>query len=228
MSVDVRSQESVDALVATAMTEFGHVDVMINNAGVLSPNGRMHNLSDADWSHAFEVNLMGAVHGVVAAVKVMRSLGGSIITTASVAGVTAWIHAAPYSATKAAVIAMTKVAAVEYAKDRIRVNCVCPGVFPSAMHSGLDDTVMATLAQRHPLGLGTPRGPVRGIHLFGFGRVSLDDRHRSGGRWRLLGSLNDLPIEAKKTSERLARVWTSWYNDSMSSGGSSHEDICIV
>ncbi len=95
MTVDVRSQERVDALVATAVTEFGHVDVMINNAGVLSPNGRMHNLSDADWSHAFEVNLMGAVHGVVAAVKVMRSQGGSRIPTASVAGVTAWSPAAP-------------------------------------------------------------------------------------------------------------------------------------
>jgi NAD(P)-dependent dehydrogenase (short-subunit alcohol dehydrogenase family) len=154
--VDVRSQDSVDTLVAAAMEEFGRVDVMINNAGVLSPNGRMHNLTDEDWRLAFDVNLLGAVHGVVAAVKVMRGHGGSIINTASVAGLTAWSYAAPYSATKAAVIHMTKVAAVEYAKDRIRVNCVCPGVFPSAMHSGLDDSVMDDLARRHPLGLGTP------------------------------------------------------------------------
>jgi len=158
--VDVRSQDSVDALVALAMEEFGRVDVMINNAGVLSPNARIHNLSDEDWRLAFDVNVLGAVHGVVAAVKVMKGRGGSIINTASVAGLTAWSYAAPYAATKAAVIHMTKVAAVEYATDRIRVNCVCPGVFPSAMHTGLDDSVMATLAQRHPLGLGTAEDVV--------------------------------------------------------------------
>lgn len=163
--VDVRSQESVDALVALALHEFGRVDVLINNAGVLSPNGRIHNLTDEDWRRAFEVNLMGAVHGVCAAFKVMRGLGGSIINTASVAGLTAWSYAAPYAATKAAVIHMTKVAAVEYAADRIRVNCVCPGVFPSAMHDGLDDSVMATLAQRHPLGLGTP-ADVLGAYVY--------------------------------------------------------------
>jgi NAD(P)-dependent dehydrogenase (short-subunit alcohol dehydrogenase family) len=82
--------------------------------------------------------------------------GGSIINTASVAGLTAWAYSGPYAVTKAAVIQLTKVAALEYAKERIRVNCVCPGVFPSAMHAGLDDAVMDSLAAKHPLGLGTP------------------------------------------------------------------------
>lgn len=154
--VDVISQKSVDDLVTLTLEKFGRVDVLINNAGVLSPNGRIHNLTDEDWRHAFNVNLLGAVHGVIAGVRVMKDNGGSIINTASVAGITAWSHAAPYSATKAALIHMTKVAAIEYAKERIRVNCVCPGVFPSAMHTGLDDSVMDALAQRHPLGLGTP------------------------------------------------------------------------
>jgi NAD(P)-dependent dehydrogenase (short-subunit alcohol dehydrogenase family) len=163
--VDVRSQESVDTLVALAIDAFGRVDVLINNAGVLSPNGRIHNLSDEDWRRAFEVNLMGAVHGVSAAFKAMRGRGGSIINTASVAGLTAWSHAAPYAATKAAVIHKTKVAALEYAPERIRVNCVCPGVFPSAMHTGLDDSVMSSLAERHPLGLGTPED-VLGAYVY--------------------------------------------------------------
>ena len=83
-----------------------------------------------DWERAFRVNVLGAVNGIRAAVPVMRTQqSGSIVLTASVSGLTAWSHAAPYCATKAAVIQLAKVAAVEYARDGIRVNCVCPGTF---------------------------------------------------------------------------------------------------
>jgi NAD(P)-dependent dehydrogenase (short-subunit alcohol dehydrogenase family) len=100
---------------------------------------------------------MGVVHGMTSAIRVMRGAGGgSIINTASVAGLTAWAYAAPYCATKAAVIHLTKVAAVEYAKERIRVNCVCPGTFESGMSAKIPREAMAGLEARHPLGFGTP------------------------------------------------------------------------
>jgi 3-oxoacyl-[acyl-carrier protein] reductase len=122
---------------------------------VLSPNGRIHNLSTDDWERAFRVNVLGAVNGIRAAVPVMRQQGsGSIVLTASVAGLTAWSHAAPYCATKAAVIQLAKVAAVEYARDGIRVNCVCPGTFLSAIHEGLPQEAIDAMAVKHPLGLG--------------------------------------------------------------------------
>ena len=156
LAIDVRDHASARSLVQLASEEFGRVDVVVNNAGVISPNARIHNLTDADWQRTFDVNVMGAVHGIRAAVDVMRGNGGgSIINTASVAGMTAWAYAGPYAVSKAAVIHLTKVAALEYAKDRIRVNCVCPGVFPSSMHAAFDDTVMNALADKHPLGLGT-------------------------------------------------------------------------
>jgi 3-oxoacyl-[acyl-carrier protein] reductase len=69
---------------------------------------------------------------------------------------TAWSHAAPYCATKAAVISLAKVAAVEYARDGIRVNCVCPGTFLSSIHEGLPQEAIDAMAARHPLGLGSP------------------------------------------------------------------------
>src|ERR1019366_5290445 len=72
-----------------------------------------------------------------------------------VAGMTAWSHAAPYCATKAAVMQLAKVAAVEYARDGIRVNCVCPGTFLSAIHAGLPSGALDAMAARHPLGLGS-------------------------------------------------------------------------
>jgi meso-butanediol dehydrogenase/(S,S)-butanediol dehydrogenase/diacetyl reductase len=156
MLADVSDVDQVEAVVTRAVERFGRLDVLISNAGVLSPNGRIHNLTTEDWERAFRVNVLGAVNGIRAAVGVMRPQhGGSIILTASVSGLTAWSHAAPYCATKAAVIQLAKVAAVEYARDGIRVNCVCPGTFRSAIHDDLPPDALDAVAARHPLGLGT-------------------------------------------------------------------------
>jgi 3-oxoacyl-[acyl-carrier protein] reductase len=152
---DVRDAAQVEAVVATAVDRFGGLDVMLSNAGVLNPSGRIHNLTDEDWERAFRVNLMGSVNAIRAAVAVMRRRhAGCIILTASVAGMTAWSHSGPYCATKAAVINLAKVAAVEYARDGIRVNCVCPGTFRSAIHDGLAEEAIDAIAAKHPLGLG--------------------------------------------------------------------------
>jgi 3-oxoacyl-[acyl-carrier protein] reductase len=123
---------------------------------VLSPNGRIHNLATEDWERAFRINVMGSVNAIRAAVPAMRRQGsGSIILTASVSGLTAWSHSSPYCVTKAGVIHLAKVAALEYARDRIRVNCVCPGTFRSAIHSSLPQEAIDAIASRHPLGLGS-------------------------------------------------------------------------
>jgi meso-butanediol dehydrogenase/(S,S)-butanediol dehydrogenase/diacetyl reductase len=153
---DVSEFSEVESVVALAVERFGHLDVLISNAGVLSPNGRIHNLATEDWERAFRINVLGPVNGIRAAVPVMRAQrSGSIILTASVAGLTAWSHSAPYCVTKAGVIHLAKVAAVEYAKDGIRVNCVCPGTFLSGMHTGLPSEAVDAIAAKHPLGLGS-------------------------------------------------------------------------
>jgi len=153
---DVSDFAQVESVVALAVERFGHLDVLISNAGVLSPNGRIHNLETEEWERAFRINVLGAVNGIRAAVGVMRpQRSGSIVLTASVSGLTAWSHAAPYCATKAAVIQLAKVAAVEYARDGIRVNCVCPGTFRSAIHDDLPAEALDAIAARHPLGLGS-------------------------------------------------------------------------
>lgn len=153
---DVGEVSDVEAVVALAVERFGRLDVLISNAGVLSPNGRIHNLATEDWERAFRVNVLGAVNGIRAAVPVMRAQrSGSIVLTASISGLTAWSHAAPYCATKAAVIQLAKVAAVEYARDGIRVNCVCPGSFRSGIHAELPPQAIDAIAAKHPLGLGT-------------------------------------------------------------------------
>ena len=153
---DASDADAVTAVVDLAVERFGRLDGCVSNAGVLSPNGRIHNLDDEDWERAFRVNVMGAVNTIRAAVPTMRAQqSGSIVLTASVSGLTAWSHAAPYCASKAAVIQVGKVAAVEYARDRIRVNSVCPGTFRSAIHDTLPEEAIEAIAGRHPLGLGT-------------------------------------------------------------------------
>jgi 3-oxoacyl-[acyl-carrier protein] reductase len=153
---DVSDFDQVESVITQAVERYGHLDVLISNAGVLSSNGRIHNLATEEWEHAFRVNVLGAVNGIRAAVAVMRpQRSGSIVLTASVSGLTAWSHAAPYCATKAAVIQLAKVAAVEYARDGIRVNCVCPGTFRSAIHDDLPPDALEAVAARHPLGIGS-------------------------------------------------------------------------
>jgi 3-oxoacyl-[acyl-carrier protein] reductase len=163
---DVSEIEQVEAVVARAVERFGRLDVLISNAGVLAPNGRIHNLATEDWERTFRINVLGAVNGIRAAVGVMRGQhSGSVVLTASVAGMTAWSHAAPYCATKAAVIQLAKVAAVEYARDGIRVNCVCPGTFLSAIHADLPQEAIDAMAARHPFGLGSATDLV-GAYLY--------------------------------------------------------------
>jgi 3-oxoacyl-[acyl-carrier protein] reductase len=169
---DVSEFDQVEAVVAHTIECFGRLDVLVSNAGVLAPNGRIHNLTTEDWDRCYRINVLGAVNGIRAAVPVMRAQGsGSIILTASVAGMTAWSHAAPYCATKAAVIQLAKVAAVEYARDGIRVNCVCPGTFLSAIHEGLPQEAIDAMAARHPLGLGSATDLV-GVYSYLAGDAS--------------------------------------------------------
>lgn len=159
--VDVSNAAQVKAAVDCAVERFGRLDVLINNAGVLNPNGRIHNLTADDWDRCIRINLMGSVNAIQAAVPAMRSQrSGSIILTASVAGLTAWSHSSPYCVTKAGVIHLAKVAAVEYARDGIRVNAVCPGSFHSAIHDGLPQEAVDAIARKHPLGLGAPEDLV--------------------------------------------------------------------
>jgi meso-butanediol dehydrogenase/(S,S)-butanediol dehydrogenase/diacetyl reductase len=163
---DVSDLEQVEAVVQHAVNRFGRLDVLVSNAGVLSPNGRIHNLATADWDRAFRINIMGPVNAIHAAVGPTRKQkSGSIILTASVAGLTAWTHSSPYCVTKAGVVHLAKVAAVEYARDRIRVNCVCPGTFLSSMHAGLPNEAIDAVAARHPLGLGSP-GDLVGAYSY--------------------------------------------------------------
>jgi NAD(P)-dependent dehydrogenase (short-subunit alcohol dehydrogenase family) len=124
---DVSKPAEVDALMRDAIGRFGHLDVLLNNAA--SPLfGRVEDMTDDMWRFVFAVTLDATFYGLRAALPLMAAQGrGSIINTASAAGLGGIDGLAAYGAAKAAVLNLTRTAAIENAARNVRVNAICPG-----------------------------------------------------------------------------------------------------
>jgi NAD(P)-dependent dehydrogenase (short-subunit alcohol dehydrogenase family) len=126
---DVSDESQVEALVATAVTEFGRLDVMHNNAGVSTPKPGLSFIDHTpeDWDRLLGINLMGMVHGCRQAVLQFRRQdgGGVIVNTCSVAGMVGF-GGVPYGVSKAGGVLLTKSLAMEVAKEGIRINAIAP------------------------------------------------------------------------------------------------------
>jgi NAD(P)-dependent dehydrogenase (short-subunit alcohol dehydrogenase family) len=125
---DVAEEADVQGAVACALAAFGQLDCMFNNAGLPGAVGALSETSVTDWDRTFAVNVRGVFLGIKHAAPTMRVHGGSIINTASIAALNAGAGPAAYSSCKAAVVGLTRSAALELAPQRIRVNSLCPGL----------------------------------------------------------------------------------------------------
>ncbi len=133
LRLDVTSPEDWAAGVGEAEARFGRLDVLVNNAGIVRV-APLAEETDDGWGRTMAVNATGVFYGMRAAIPaLLRAGGGSIVNIASIYGPVGAEGYVAYTASKGAVIAMTKVAALEHAADGIRVNAICPGPVRSPM-----------------------------------------------------------------------------------------------
>ena len=141
IKVNVAKFEEVDYLIKATIKEFGRLDVIVNNAGIGQNLLRTHESSLEDWNRVIAVNQTGVFYCMkLALVEFLKQGGGTIVNIASLAGLKASPNNISYSASKFAVVGMTKSVAMEYATKNIRVNAVCPGYTESAL---LDQLIAA-------------------------------------------------------------------------------------
>jgi len=149
---DVTRPEEVRAAVDTAVQRWGRLDVLFNNAGFGGALGPIDSTTESEWDITFDVLLKGVWRGIKYAAPVMRmQRSGSIISTASVAGLRTGETPHLYGTAKAAVIHLTRSVALELGQHSIRVNCICPGVVatPLAANSpGASEEVLDRLRER--------------------------------------------------------------------------------
>ncbi len=172
LACDVSQGESVERAAALALDHFGRIDTVHNNAGIPGPSKPLDETSDEEWDTLMAVNLKSVFHTTRAFLPALRRGRGSILNTASMVGLIGQSRHAAYTATKGAMIALTKSMALDYAADGIRVNAICPAaVMTPMLERWCDDqpdpvATRAMLSRIHALGYCPPGDEIAGPAVF--------------------------------------------------------------
>jgi NAD(P)-dependent dehydrogenase (short-subunit alcohol dehydrogenase family) len=154
ITADISHANDVQKLVSAALEKFKRVDILVNNAAVLLP-GTAETLSEQDFDQTFNINVRGLWLLSRAVLPHMRAAGdGSIINIGSVLSLLGARNRVAYSASKGAVVAMTKAMALDHAAENIRVNCICPGIVETELVAkfNTDENVRRQRVAMHPMG----------------------------------------------------------------------------
>ncbi len=149
---DVANMQDADALMKTALDEFGKVDILVNNAGITKDNLVMR-MSESDWDAVININLKGTFNCIKAVTRqMMKQRYGRIVNITSVVGEIGNAGQANYAASKAGIIGLTKSVARELASRNITCNAIAPGFIETDMTENLDEKVKESLKEQIPLG----------------------------------------------------------------------------
>lgn len=165
--VDIADSASVQALLNGAVSKFGRLDILCNNAAIGGAFGKTGEYSEEEFDRVWSINGRGAFLGMRYAIPLMlQHGGGAIVNTVSIASLVAFPTMPAYCAAKGAVLMLTKTAAVEYAKDNIRINAICPGTVETGMSMGMPKDYIDMALAGMPMGrLGQPE-EVASLALF--------------------------------------------------------------
>ncbi len=153
VQADVSSQEQVLNMIENVNSHFGNIDILVNNAGIAGQS-LFTDISTEEWDRMFDINVKGMFHCCKAVLPHMiRNRWGKIVNISSIWGLTGASCEVHYSASKAAVIGLTRALAKEVGPSNIQVNCVAPGVIDTDMNSGLDNETLEDLKEQTPLGV---------------------------------------------------------------------------
>ena len=169
VKTDVRKAEQVQNLVATTVKTYGALHYAFNNAGMLPVAAPLAELEEASFDEVIAVDLKGVFLCMKYEIlHMLKSGGGVIVNTASIAGMIADPGIGPYVAAKHAVIGLSKAAALEYAKEKIRINAVAPGLVQTGMtkHWFDDPAIRGTLMANSPMGRAAEPEEIAGMVLF--------------------------------------------------------------
>ena len=172
VAANIRKESEVQNVVKKTFEKFGRVDILVNNAGIYPKPKPLHKIEESEWNEVIDINLTGQFRFTKAVIPYMEKNDGSaIINVSSDAGLKAFegFEADAYTASKAALVLLTKAWALEYAKSKIRVNCVCPGVVETDMVKPnlLTQADREILESEHPLGrIGMPEDVAKSILYF--------------------------------------------------------------
>lgn len=148
---NVANEEEIIALVQFAVETYGKLDGIVNNAGMAAPNKVLHELSLAEFEAVQNVNFKGVFLGMkygIEAILKSKSTGGFIVNIASLAGLQGNSGMSLYTASKHAVVGLTKNAALDYAAHNITINAICPGTFRTAIWNDAPEEVITSLAKQ--------------------------------------------------------------------------------
>jgi len=163
---DVTKADDVEALVNAAVSEFGALDVMVNNAGI-TRDATMRKMTEDQFDQVIAVHLKGTWNGTRLAAGIMReSGGGSIINISSISGKVGLMGQTNYSAAKAGIVGMTKAAAKEVAHLGVRINAIQPGLIRSAMTEAMPQKIWDAKLAEVPMGRAGEPSEIASVAVF--------------------------------------------------------------